>query len=297
MMKKPLFKGVGTAIVTPFDKDFNIDYKVFGEHIEFLIANDVDAIIVCGTTGEAATLSYEERFNAVKFAVDKVAGRVPVLGGGGSNSTYNTIKLSQDVQKAGADGILAVTPYYNKTTQKGLVEHYKALADSVDIPILAYNVPSRTSLNIEPDTLVKIAQIDKIVGIKESSHDFVQAANMAHLLKDTGFAIYAGNDQEVLPMLSLGAVGCISVMGNVDPKTMHNICKAYENKDTDTARELQLKAMPLINALFYELNPLPVKHILNLMGFAVGTGRPPLTTLEDENIDYITKAAKDYGLI
>jgi len=292
----PLFQGVGTAIVTPFDSKGEVDFNVLARLVEFQITNDVDAIIVCGTTGEAATLTYEERFNVVKFVVEQVAGRVPVIGGGGSNSTPNTIRLCQDVQDAGADALLVVTPYYNKTTQKGLVEHYTLLAKEVDLPIITYNVPGRTGLNIQPETIAKIAQIDNIVGTKEAAGDIVQAAKMAALVPDD-FAIYAGNCNEVLPMLSLGAVGCISVMGNVAPKDLHDLCVAFRNGDLEQAKKLQHKALPLVDALFYELNPIPVKHILNLMGFAVGVSRAPLTTLEDSSVEVITKAARDYGLI
>ncbi|MCL2855835.1 MAG: 4-hydroxy-tetrahydrodipicolinate synthase [Defluviitaleaceae bacterium] len=292
----PLFQGVGTAIVTPFNKNGEVDYKTFEELIEFQIVNDVDAIIACGTTGESATLSYEERADVIRFAVETVAGRVPVIGGGGSNSTVSTIRLCQDARDAGANGILAVTPYYNKTTQKGLVEHYTAVAAAVDLPIIVYNVPSRTGLNIEPETLAKLAKVDNIVGIKESAGDLVQTAKMAALCGD-GFDIYAGNCNEVLATLALGGVGCISVMGNVAPKDLHDLCVAFRNGDLNAAKRLQLKALPLIDALFAELNPIPVKHILNLMGFNVGICRPPLTTLEDENVELITKAAKKYGLI
>ncbi|MCL2170400.1 MAG: 4-hydroxy-tetrahydrodipicolinate synthase [Defluviitaleaceae bacterium] len=291
-----LFQGVGTAIVTPFNKEGAVCYDTFGKLIEFQIAGDVDAIIACGTTGEAATLSYEERFEVVKFVADTVAGRVPVIGGGGSNSTVNAIRLSLDAQRAGADGILAVTPYYNKTTQKGLVEHYKLMAEAIDIPIIVYNVPSRTGLNMTPETLGKIAQIDGIVGTKESAGCIVQAGKMASLVPDD-FDIYAGNCNEVLPMLALGAKGCISVMGNVAPRDLHDMCINFWNGDLDRAKKIQHKAMALVDALFHELNPIPVKAILNMMGFDVGICRPPLTTLDDDCIQYITKAAKDYGLI
>jgi len=292
----PIFQGVGTAIVTPFDAQGEVDYNVLGRLVEFQIMNDVDALIVCGTTGEAATLTYEERFEVVKFVVEQVAGRVPVIGGGGSNSTPNTVRLCQDVQKAGADALLVVTPYYNKTTQKGLVEHYSALAKEVDLPILAYNVPGRTGLNIEPQTLAKIAQIDKIVGTKEAAGDIVQTAKMAALVPED-FAIYAGNCNEVLPTLALGGIGCISVMGNVAPKDLHDICVAFRNGDLELAKRLQHKALPLVDALFHELSPMPVKHILTQMGFAVGAARAPLTTLEEESIEIINKTAKEYGLI
>ncbi|MCL2235368.1 MAG: 4-hydroxy-tetrahydrodipicolinate synthase [Defluviitaleaceae bacterium] len=291
-----LFQGVGTAIVTPFNEKGEVCYNTFEKLIEFQIVNDVDAIIACGTTGESATLSYEERADVIKFTVETVAGRVPVIGGGGSNSTASTIRLCQDAQNAGADGILAVTPYYNKTTQKGLVEHYTAVAKEVDLPIIVYNVPVRTGLNIEPETLLKLSKVDNIVGIKESAGNLVQTAKMAALC-GADFDIYAGNCNEVLASLSLGAVGCISVMGNVAPKDLHDLCVSFRNGDLAMAQELQFKALPLIDALFAELNPIPVKYILNLMGFNVGICRPPLTTLEDEHVGLITKAAKNYGLI
>jgi len=291
-----LFQGVGTAIVTPFDENGNVCYNTFEKLIEFQIVNDVDAIIACGTTGESATLSYEERAEVIRFAVETVAGRVPVIGGGGSNSTVSTIRLCQDAQDAGADGILAVTPYYNKTTQKGLVEHYTEVAKSVDLPVIVYNVPVRTGLNIEPETLQKLSKVENIVGIKESAGNLVQTARMAALCGDD-FDIYAGNCNEVLATLALGGVGCISVMGNVAPKDLHDLCVAFRNGDLYTAKKLQLKALPLIDALFAELNPIPVKYILSLMGFNVGICRPPLTTLEEESVELITNAAKNYGLI
>ena len=292
----PIFTGVGTAIVTPLGADDKIDFEVFERLVEFQIANDADAIIVCGTTGEAATLTYEERASAIKFVADTVKGRIPVVSGGGSNSTENTIRLCLDGQKAGADALLCVTPYYNKTTQKGLVAHYSKVAASVDLPILVYNVPSRTGLNIEPETTLELSKIENIVGIKEASHDLAQAARIAALCGDR-FDLYAGNDNEILPMLSLGGIGCISVLGNVAPKNTHDIVEKFLSGDTEGARALQLEAIPLVDALFCELSPIPVKYMLNLMGYNVGPCRLPLTDLEPESIEIIKKAMANYGLI
>lgn len=291
-----IFTGAGTAIVTPFDSSGSINFEMFEKLIEFQIANGIDAIIVCGTTGEAVTLSYKERESLVRFAVETAKGRVPIISGGGSNSTATSIRLCLDGQNAGADGLLCVTPYYNKTTQKGLVAHYAAIAEAVDLPIIVYNVPSRTSLNVEAETALALSKIKGIVGIKESAGDILQAARMAALCGE-GFDIYAGNDNEVVPMLSLGGVGCISVLGNVAPKNVRDMVAKFKAGDHEGAKKLQLNAMAMIDALFCEVNPMPVKAMLNLMGYDVGIGRLPLTTLEDESMQQVTKAMTDYGLI
>jgi len=294
----PIFTGVGTAIVTPFDDAGNINFDVFETLIEFQIANNADAIIVCGTTGEAATLSYKERAAAVRFVVERVKGRVPVISGGGSNSTATSIRLCRDGQEAGADALLCVTPYYNKATQKGLIAHYSAIASEVDLPMIVYNVPSRTGLNMLPETVLALSSIDGIVGIKEAAGDIAQMGRIAALCADNNdFSLYAGNCNEVLPALSLGAVGCISVLGNVAPQNLHNLVEKYREGDIAAAKKLQLDAIPLVDAVFCELSPMPIKYMLTQMGYAVGGCRLPLTSLEEESKLHIQQAMKNYGLI
>ena len=291
-----LFQGLGTAIVTPFDKNNNINYNVFEMLIEHQIENGSSAIIVCGTTGEASTLTYEERSDLVKFAVKTANKRIKIIAGGGSNSTQVAIRLCKDAAKHSPDGLLIVTPYYNKTTQKGLISHYKAISDSVDLPIILYNVPTRTSLNIEPETAYELSKIQNIVGIKEASTDIAQAARLASLTKDMDFDLYAANDNELLPMLSLGAIGIISVFGNIAPKSLVDIINNFKNGNIYDATNLQLNSIPIIESLFYEMNPMPVKYILNLMGYDVGICRLPLVELENETTILIKKIVKEYGL-
>jgi len=293
-----VFTGVGTAIVTPF-KGANydqVDWDVYADLIEFQIANGADAIIVCGTTGEAATLTYDERQESVNFVVKQVKGRVPVISGGGSNSTANSIRLSLDGKKVGADAILAVTPYYNKTTQKGLIAHFTAIAKAVDLPIILYNVPSRTGLNMEAKTVAELAKVENIVGIKEASHDIGLVAHIATYCGDD-FDIYSGNCGEVLPILALGGKGCISATSNIAPQSYHDMVVKYLAGDVVGARKLQLDIIELVDAMFCEVSPMPVKYALNLMGYAVGEGRLPLTTLEPASMERIKKAMVDYGLI
>ncbi|MCL2375960.1 MAG: 4-hydroxy-tetrahydrodipicolinate synthase [Defluviitaleaceae bacterium] len=292
----PIFTGVGTAIITPFNEKNEVDWNVYSDLIEFQIANGADAIIVCGTTGEAATLTYDERAESVRFVVQQVAGRVPVISGGGSNSTENSIRLCLDGQNVGADGLLCVTPYYNKTTQKGLVRHFTAIANAVDLPIILYNVPGRTGLNMEAETVYELSKVKNIVGIKEASHDLGQVTKIASLCGDN-FDLYAGNDNEVLMVMTLGGKGCISTSGNVIPQNLHNLVVKFLDGDIAAARKLQLDAIPLIEAMFCEVNPMPVKYALNLMGYAVGICRLPLTTLEEESVEKIKRAMVNYGLI
>jgi len=292
-----VFTGIGTAIVTPFNAQDQVDWDVYANLIEFQIANGADAIIVCGTTGEAATLTYEERLESVRFVVRQVAGRIPVISGGGSNSTANSIRLSLDGQEAGADAVLAVTPYYNKTTQKGLIAHYTAIAKAVDLPIILYNVPSRTGLNMEAKTVAELAKIDSIVGIKEASHDIDLVIHIAAYTENDDFAIYAGNCCEVLSVTAHGGKGGISTSANIIPQTMHDIYTKFASGDVAGARKLQLDAVDLIDSMFCEVNPMPVKYALNLMGHAVGGCRLPLTALEPESAEKIKKAMVNYGLI
>jgi len=291
-----VFTGVGTAIVTPFNEQNQVDWKVYADLIEFQIANGVDALIVCGTTGEAATLTYDERLESVRFVVQQAAGRVPVISGGGSNSTANSIRLSLDGKKVGADAILAVTPYYNKTTQPGLVAHFTAIAKSVDLPILLYNVPSRTGLNMEAKTVAQLAKVENIVGIKEASHDIGLVTQIAAMCGDD-FDIYSGNCGEVLPVMALGGKGCVSATANIAPQSYHDMVMKYLDGDVVGARKLQLDIINLVEAMFCETSPMPVKYALTLMGYAVGEGRLPLTTLEPESKGRIKKAMVDYGLI
>lgn len=294
-----IFKGLATALITPFDKNDNIDYKAYEKLIEFQIQNKTDALVICGTTGEAASLTYKERKESIGFAVKVVADRIPVIAGAGSNSTALTIELINDAQKLDIAGLLLVTPYYNKTTQKGLMAHYAKACNSTDLPVIVYNVPGRTGFNIEPETVAKLSEIPNIVAIKEASGNIAQAGKLAHICNNIpNFTIYAGNDNEILPMLSLGAKGIISVLGNIAPKNTHDMVMHFLNGNFDKAKQLQLKAMPLVQALFCELSPIPTKYILNSMGFNVGGCRLPLTDdMDSINIEFINKAIKNYELI
>jgi len=280
-----LFKGAGVAIVTPFNEKNEVNYEKLGELIEFQIANHTDSIIICGTTGEASTLTEEEHIDRIRFAVEKVNKRVPVIAGTGSNCTATAIYLSKEAERCGADGLLLVTPYYNKATQKGLIEHFTAVAKSVSLPIILYNVPGRTGCNILPQTVAALVKnVDNIVGIKEASGNIAQVADIM-CLTDGNIDMYSGNDEMVVPILSLGGIGVISVLSNVVPKETHDMAASYLEGDVDTARRLQLQYLPLINALFCEVNPIPVKTALNLMGFEVGPTRMPLSAMEPHNLE------------
>jgi len=291
-----LFKGSGVAIATPFNDDKSINYDSFEKLIKFHISEGTDAIIVCGTTGEGATLSYDERDALVAFAAQIAAGRIPVIGGGGSNSTENAIRLSQGARKGGADGLLVVTPFYNKATQKGLIEHYTKIAASVDLPIILYNVPGRTGLNIEPATMEQLAKVENIVGVKEASGDITQIVHIATFCDDN-FGLYAGNDYEIVPQMSLGGVGTISATANIIPRDIHEMTRLCAAGNFETARLMQLRAIPLIDAIFIENNPIPAKAALNLMGHNVGGYRLPLSEIEPKNMEVLRKALKNYGLI
>ena len=272
-----IFTGAGVAIVTPMKENGDVNYEVLGTLIEEQIANSTDALIICGTTGESSTLSHEEHLEVIKFAVDKVAKRIPVVAGTGSNCTETAVYLSQEAEKFGADGLLLVTPYYNKATQKGLVQHFTTVANAVRLPIILYNVPSRTGCNIQPETAVELAKnVENIVAIKEASGNISQIAKLAQLA-DGCIDIYSGNDDQIVPILSLGGIGVISVLSNVAPKQTHDIVQLYLDGKVKESRELQLKALPLADALFCEVNPIPVKAALNLMGKNAGTLRGPLT--------------------
>ena len=278
-----IFKGAGVAIVTPFYENGEVNYEQFGKNIDWQIENGTDAIIVCGTTGEASTLSHEEHIDVIRYCVERVAKRVPVIAGTGSNSTETAIYLSTEAEKAGADALLLVTPYYNKATQKGLYRHFGDTAKAVKLPIILYNVPSRTGCNIQPETAVSLAKdFENIVGIKEASGDISQVAKLAYLA-DGCIDIYSGNDDQITPILSLGGIGVISVLSNVAPKQTHDIVASYLNGDVETSRKMQLEAFPLIKALFSEVNPIPVKKAMNLMGQNAGPLRLPLTEMEEAN--------------
>ncbi len=292
-----IFTGSGVAVVTPFHENGEVNYEKFGELLEFQIQNGTDAIIVCGTTGEASTLTHEEHLDVIKYCVEKVAGRIPVIAGTGSNCTNTAVYLSQEAEKYGADGLLLVTPYYNKATQGGLYEHFKMIADSVKIPIILYNVPGRTGCNIMPETVVRLCkEVENIVGVKEASGNISQIAKL-QALAGGSVDLYSGNDDQIVPILSLGGKGVISVLANIAPKQTHDICAKYFEGDTEGSREEQLKTLELYGALFCEVNPIPVKKALNLMGMGAGVLRRPLSEMEPENAARLEKAMKNYGLL
>ena len=293
----PIFKGAGVAIVTPFTQDDKVNFEELGKMIDFQIAGGTDAIIICGTTGESSTLTHEEHDECIKFAVEHTAGRVPVIAGTGSNSTAEAIRLSTHAQNNGADALLLVTPYYNKATQKGLIQHYTAIANSVDLPIILYNVPSRTGVNILPQTAVTLAKnVKNIVANKEASGNISQVAELA-ALADGCIDIYSGNDDQVVPLLSLGGVGVISVLSNVMPKLTHDMVMSYLNGDVKLSRQLQLSVMNLNKALFCEVNPIPVKEALNMMGWNAGAVRSPLCEMEPQHKELLRKELAAMKLI
>lgn len=292
-MKKLVFKGSGVAIITPFTND-GVDFDKLGELLEFQIASGTDAIVICGTTGEASTMPDDEHKEAIRFTVEKVAGRLPVIAGTGSNDTRHAIELSKYAQKAGSDAILSVTPYYNKTTQNGLYEHFKAVADSVDIPVILYNVPSRTNLNINPETLERLARIENIVGIKECN--LSQAGDIVRLC-GYDFSIYSGEDGSVLPFLSFGGKGVISVMANIIPKQTHELVASFFNGNLEKSRSIQIEVLELVKALFIEVSPVPIKTAMNLMGMNVGKCRMPLVDMTDSNLAILKKTLVNYKLI
>ncbi|AIS52039.1 4-hydroxy-tetrahydrodipicolinate synthase DapA [Thermoanaerobacter kivui] len=292
----PVFKGSGVAIVTPFNEK-GVNFEKLGELIEWHIKEGTDAIIICGTTGEASTMTQEEQQAAIKFTVEKVAGRIPVIAGTGSNNTAHAVEMSEYAQSVGADALLVITPYYNKTTQKGLVAHFTEIARHVDIPIIVYNVPSRTSLNMQPETFLEISKhVDNVVGVKEASGDIVQVAEIARIMGKS-FEIYSGNDDQVIPIMSLGGLGVISVTANIIPAKIHEMTIAYLNGDIEKARDMQLELNPLNRALFIETNPIPVKTAMNLMGFNVGPLRLPLVEMSDKNLEYLKSVLAKYGLL
>ena len=291
-----IFTGEGVAIVTPMKENGEVNFEKLGEILEEQIAGQTDAIIICGTTGESSTLTHEEHLDAIKYTIDKVNKRIPVIAGTGSNCTQTAIYLSQEAEKYGADGLLLVTPYYNKATQKGLIEHYTAIANSVKLPIILYNVASRTGCNIEPKTAAYLAEhVENIVAIKEASGNISQVAEIAALTQGK-MDIYSGNDDQIVPILSLGGKGVISVLSNVAPQYTHDIVAKFMEGKVEESRDMQLKALPLIHALFCEVNPIPVKTALNLMGKEVGPLRMPMTEMEEAHQEVLKKAMKDFGI-
>ena len=280
-MKKILFKGVGSAVPTPFDEN-GVNISEFRKFLQFQIDNNVDALIVCGTTGESSTMTRDEKIIAINCALEVANEKIPVIVGTGSNNTREAIEMSEIAERLGANGILVVTPYYNKTTQRGLIAHYKAIAESVSLPIILYNVPSRTGVNIEPQTCLELSKIDNIVAIKEASGNISQVAQISNLCGDNLY-IYSGNDDQIVPICSLGGIGVISVLSNIKPKFVHDMVYAFLDGNIDKAKKMQLNVLPLINSLFSEVNPIPVKYALNELGFNFGVPRLPLVEFSDTN--------------
>lgn len=291
-----IFKGSGVALITPFQKDGSIDYDTLKKLINFHIENKTDAIIICGTTGESATLSYKEHLECIKTCVEEVNGRIPVIAGTGSNCTKSAINMSVEAERLGVDGLLIVTPYYNKTTQKGLVNHYTKIAKKVTKPIILYNVPSRTGCNLESNTIKEIIeQNENIIGIKEASGNINAVAEIKELLGEK-IALYSGNDDQIVPILSLGGIGVISVVANILPKKTHDLVMNYLNGNQELSRQEQLKMLKLVKALFKETNPIPIKTAMELMGLANGTLREPLIEMEEQNKKQLIKQMINYGI-
>lgn len=290
-MKKVLFKGCGTAIATPFNEN-GVNFEEFVRLVEDQIQSGVDGIIVCGTTGESATMTEKERLDTIKCAVETAKGRVPIIAGTGSNNTKAVIEMNKKVEELGVDGVLIVTPYYNKTTQKGLIIHYTEIAKNTKLPIILYNVPSRTGVNILPETAYELSKIENIVAIKEASGDLSQVAKIANLCREN-LNIYSGNDDQILPILSVGGIGVISVLSNVKPKYTHDMCQNFFNGNIKEGAKMQIDAVPLINALFSEVNPIPVKEALNIMGYNFGKPRLPLIPMSVEKRAFLEKALNE----
>lgn len=291
-----IFTGAGVAIVTPMKENGEVNFEKLGELLEEQIAGHTDAIIICGTTGESSTLTHEEHLEAIKYTVEKVNKRIPVIAGTGSNCTETAIHLSKEAERYGADGLLLVSPYYNKATQKGLIAHYTAIAESVKLPIILYNIASRTGVNIQPETIAYLVNhVENIVGVKEASGNISQVAEIA-ALTDGKCDIYSGNDDQIVPILSLGGKGVISVLSNVAPQYTHDIVAKYMEGNVKESCQMQLKARPLIHGLFCEVNPIPVKTAMNLMGKEVGPFRMPLSEMEDAHKEVLKNAMKDFGL-
>lgn len=295
-MKNTIFTGAGVAIVTPMNEDSSINFDRLGENIDYQIENGTDAIIICGTTGESSTMTDEEHTECIRYAVERTNKRIPVIAGTGSNDTKYAIELSQEAQKLGADGLLLVTPYYNKTSQRGLVAHYNAIANNVDIPIILYNIPSRTGVNIAIDTYVQLADNKNIVAVKEASGNIGYVAKVMNTIGDK-IDVYSGNDDQIVPLMSLGAKGVISVLSNVMPKETHQMAQYCLDNDFHSASKMQLELLDLINHLFIDVNPIPVKQAMNLMGLNVGECRMPLYKMSDNDIQTLKNSLVAHGLI
>ena len=292
-----IFKGAGVAIVTPFNEDGSVNYDKLGELIDFNVNNGTDCIIIVGTTGEGSTLSHEEHIECIRYAVAKTAHRIPVIAGTGSNCTETEVYLSKEAYKAGVDGVLLVSPYYNKATQRGLKEHFGAVAKACDVPMVLYNVPSRTGVNIQARTIAELAkEYDTVVGVKEATGNIPQTMELMELMNGD-FDVYSGEDGLITPLLSVGAIGVISVLSNIAPRATHDICRRFFDGDVKGSLVLQMKYLPLVRALFCEVNPIPVKTALNLMGFNVGPLRLPLTPMEDADLELLKRELKNVGLI
>lgn len=292
-----IFEGVGVALVTPFLPNGDVNYTKLEELLEEQVANGTDSIVICGTTGESSTMTHEEHIEVVRYTCKVINKRIPVIAGAGSNSTREATHLSQESEKAGADGLLLVTPYYNKATQKGLIAHYTTIAEAVSIPILLYHIPGRTGVTMTAQTMVTLCKdVPNIVGVKEASGNISTIAELMHLA-DGCVDLYSGNDDQIVPLLSLGGKGVISVLSNIAPRQTHEICQAYFDGDVKKSCELQLAAIPLINALFSEVNPIPAKAAMNLMGKEVGSLRLPLTEIEPQNQERLSVAMKEYGIL
>ncbi len=292
----PVFQGAGVAIVTPFKDNGDVAYDKFADQIDYQIEHGTDAIVVCGTTGESACLSEEEHLDVIRFCVKHVAKRVPVVAGTGSNCTRTAVYLSEEAEKAGADALLLVTPYYNKTTQAGLIDHYTIVGNSVKLPIILYSVPSRTGLNIEPETVAQLVKtVPTIVGIKEASGNMSQIAKIMSLC-DGHLELYSGNDEQTVPILSLGGIGVISVVSNIAPQFMHDMVTEYLNGNVENARKMQIKSIELIDALFCETNPIPVKHAMNLMNMEAGPLRKPLAPMSAAHLEQLKTAMRNFGI-
>lgn len=295
-MKKPVFTGAAVAIITPMHADGSVNYEELGRIIENQIAHQTDAIVICGTTGESPALDHEEHTECIRYTVKKVAGRVPVIAGTGSNDTRYAIQLSQQAQEDGADALLLVTPYYNKTSQAGLVAHYTAIANAVDLPCILYNVPSRTGCNLQPATLAELAKLPNINAVKEASGNISQVAEIAELCGEN-LNIYSGNDDQIVPLMALGGKGVISVLSNVAPRYTHDLCAKWLDGDTAGSLEMQLKALPLCKALFADVNPIPVKWAMNRLGWQAGACRLPLVAPSAAVQERLETAMRDFGLL
>lgn len=292
-----IFEGAGIALITPFTPEGEINYPKLKELVEEQIAAGTDCIVACGTTAESATMTHEEHIEVIRFICETVNKRIPVIAGTGSNCTHTAVYLSQEAEKAGADGLLVVSPYYNKATQKGLIKHFTTVAEAVSLPIILYNIPGRTGVNIEPETIAYLCKnVKNIVGVKEASGNLSKIALMMHLAGDC-IDMYSGNDDQIVPLMALGAKGVISVLSHVAPKQTHDICAAYLAGDVKKAAKMQLDAIPLVEELFREVNPIPVKAAMNMMGKEVGPLRLPLTEMEPENQARLRKAMEEYGIL